>query len=91
MACDRGISLAKVLLQADIGQCVLPEDGLGIQVGCHESTLSRESLQEKTDDKNIVFLILIPTIQLLKLKYARYITGCFFNWFSSKSSKSQIM
>ena len=55
MASDRGISFAQVLLQADIGQRVLPEDGLGIQVGGHESTLSRQSLQEKVDDKNRVF------------------------------------
>ena len=73
MASDRSISFAQVLLQADIGQRVLPKDGLGIQVGGHESTLSRESLQEKVDDKNLVFLILIPT------NYARYIMylgGC---------------
>ena len=48
VASDGGISFAKVLLQADVGQRILPEDGLGVQVGCHEPTLSRESLERSS-------------------------------------------
>ena len=59
MASDRGISFAQVLLQADIGQRVLPEDGLGIQVGGHESTLSRQSLQEQVNDKKPRLLLIL--------------------------------
>ena len=57
MASDRGISFAQVLLQTDIGQCVLPEDRFGIQVGSHESTLSRKSLKDRVGEEELCLLL----------------------------------
>ena len=74
MARDRGISFAQVLLQTDIGQCVLPKDRLGIQVGSHESTLSRKSLKDRVDEEDFVFSLI--RLYLITIRYVMNLGGC---------------
>ena len=35
------------LLDTEVGECVLPEDGPGVQVGCHEATVTTQSLKTR--------------------------------------------
>ena len=44
MSCDGRVRLRDILLQADVSEGVLPEDGLGVEVGSHEATLALERL-----------------------------------------------
>ena len=41
---DGSVGFGRVLLQADVGKGVLAEDGLGVEVGCHEPTLPAQGL-----------------------------------------------
>ena len=44
MSCDGRVRLRDILLQTDVSEGVLPEDGLGVEVGGHEATLALERL-----------------------------------------------
>ena len=44
MSCDGRVRLRDILLQADVSEGVLPEDGLGVEVGGHEAALALERL-----------------------------------------------
>ena len=44
MSCDGRVRLRDILLQTDVSEGVLPEDGLGVEVGSHEAALALERL-----------------------------------------------
>ena len=44
MSCDGRVRLRDILLQTDVSEGVLPEDGLGVEVGGHEAALALERL-----------------------------------------------
>ena len=44
MSCDGRVRLRDILLQTDVSEGVLPEDGLGVEVGSHEAALALQGL-----------------------------------------------